>query len=241
MNLVGIAPIRGVSLFSGDAPPFLLTSNVMATDPVSGTRQGILDQLLEHKNGMTVDEIIAAIGISRTAVNQHLTALERRNFIQKGSPRKTGGRPVQTYTLTQEGTNQFPKQYSWFSALLVSTLRDELGSDRLDRYMYDLGMKTSANLIPRLLGKTRAERITETVKIMNEAGFRASETDPEGASKLSRVECTNCVYHDLTKDYPEVCRFDIGFLSGLMGMEVEHQACMHRGGDTCRFRFKPIG
>ena len=78
----------------------------MATDPMSGTRQGILDQLLEHKNGMTVDEIIAAVGISRTAVNQHLIALERRNFIQKGSPRKTGGRPVQTYILTQEGTNQ---------------------------------------------------------------------------------------------------------------------------------------
>jgi len=212
----------------------------MATDPMSGTRQGILDQLLEHKNGMTVDEIIAAVGISRTAVNQHLIALERRNFIQKGSPRKTGGRPVQTYILTQEGTNQFPKQYSWFSALLVSTLRSELGPERLDRYMFDLGMKTSASLIPRLVGKTRSERITETVAIMNEAGFRAAEIDPEGASKLSRVECTNCVYHDLTKDYPEVCRFDIGFLSGLMGTEVEHQTCMQRGSDTCRFRFKPF-
>jgi predicted ArsR family transcriptional regulator len=106
--------------------------------------------------------------------------------------------------------------------------------------MFDLGMKTSANLIPRLVGKTRSERITETVAIMNEAGFRASEIDPEGSSKLSRVECTNCVYHDLTKDYPEVCRFDIGFLSGLMGTEVEHQTCMQRGSDTCRFRFKPF-
>ncbi|BAN26343.1 helix-turn-helix transcriptional regulator [Caballeronia insecticola] len=212
----------------------------MATDPISSTRQGILDQLLEHKSGLTVDEIIAAIGLSRTAVNQHLIALERRNFIRKSAPRKTGGRPVQTYVLTQEGTNQFPKQYSWFSALLVSTLRNELGPERLDRYMFDLGMATSASLIPRLLGKTRSERITETVKIMNEAGFRASEIEPEGLSKLPRVECTNCVYHDLTRDHPEVCRFDIGFLSGLMGTEVEHQTCMQRGGEACRFRFKPF-
>jgi predicted ArsR family transcriptional regulator len=216
------------------------TPDIMPTDLKSSSRQAILDQLLVHKSGMTVDEIITAVGISRTAVNQHLTALERRNFIQKGMPRKTGGRPVQIYVLTQQGTNQFPKQYSWFSALLVSTLRDELGPERLDHYMFDLGMKTSASLIPRLLGKTRAERITEIVRIMNEAGFRATEIDPEGISKLSRVECTNCVYHDLTKDYPAVCRFDIGFLSGLMGTEVEHQTCMQRGGQTCRFRFKPF-
>ncbi|AET92775.1 MULTISPECIES: helix-turn-helix transcriptional regulator [Caballeronia] len=212
----------------------------MATDPMSSTRQGILDFLLERKSGSTVDEIIEAIGLSRTAVNQHLIALERRNLIEKGTPRKTGGRPVQVYVLTQEGTNQFPKQYSWFSALLVSTLRDELGPERLDRYMFDLGVKTSASMIPRLVGKTRSERVTETVKIMNEAGFRAMEIGPDRVSTLSRVECTNCVYHDLTKTYPEVCRFDIGFLTGLMGTEVEHQACMQRGGDACRFRFKPF-
>src|ERR1700722_8843353 len=119
----------------------------MATDLMSNTRQGILDQLLEHKSGLTVDEIIEAIGISRTAVNQHLIALERKTFIRKSAPRKTGGRPVQTYVLTQEGNNQFPKQYSWFSALLVSTLREELGSERLNHYMFNLGMKSSAGLI----------------------------------------------------------------------------------------------
>jgi DeoR family transcriptional regulator, suf operon transcriptional repressor len=43
----------------------------------------------------------------------------------------------------------------------------------------------------------------------------------------------------LSKQYPEVCRFDIGFISGLMGAEVEHESCMQRGGDACRFRFVP--
>ena len=71
-------------------------------------------------------------------------------------------------------------------------------------------------------------------------GFRASTVSSEKTDKIPRVECTNCVYHDLSKDYPEVCRFDIGFLSGLMGTEVEHQACMQRGNDVCRFRFKPF-
>jgi DeoR family suf operon transcriptional repressor len=203
------------------------------------SQQEVLNQLMERSSGATLDELAAAVGLSRTAVNQHLTALERDGYIQKTVPRKTGGRPQNVYVLTEAGTNLFPKQYSWFSKLLIQTLRQEIGEERVSEYMYDLGVKLSAGLIPRLIGKNRAERIAEIVKIMNETGFIARTIAAEGTDKLPRVECKNCVYHDLSKDYPEVCRFDIGFLSGLMGAEVEHQACVQRGADCCRFRFVP--
>lgn len=206
---------------------------------VSGSSQRlVLTQLLERKSGATVDELVRAVGLSRTAVNQHLIALERDGYVRKAEPRKTGGRPQHMYVLTEEGTNLFPKQYSWFSKLLIQALRERLGEEQAAEYMYDLGVKMSATLIPRLVGKNRAERIAEIVKIMNETGFVA-RTVQQADEKLPRVECKNCVYHDLSKDYPVVCRFDIGFLSGLMGAEVEHQACMQRGGDACRFRFIP--
>lgn len=208
-------------------------------NPTRTSQQEILNQLLERKEGATLEELIAAVGLSRTAVNQHLMALERDGYVQKAAPRKTGGRPQNVYVLTEAGMNLFPKQYSWFSKLLIQTLRQEIGEERMSKYMYDLGVRLSGNLIPRLIGKNRAERIAEMVKIMNETGFVARAIPPEGSDKLPRVECKNCVYHDLSKDYPEVCRFDIGFLSGLMGAEVEHQACVQRGGDACRFRFVP--
>lgn len=204
------------------------------------SRRQVLTQLLEHKSGTTVDEVITSVGLSRTAVNQHLMVLEREGYVRKAASRRTGGRPGRVYVLTEDGTNLFPKKYAWFSRLLIQTLREQLGEEQLGRYMYDLGVKMSADLIPRLVGKNRVERANEIVKIMNETGFRASTVSSEKTDKIPRVECTNCVYHDLSKDYPEVCRFDIGFLAGLMGTEVEHQACMQRGNDVCRFRFKPF-
>jgi hypothetical protein len=33
-----------------------------------------------------------------------------------------------------------------------------------------------------------------------------------------------------SKDYVEVCQFDIGFINGLMGADIDHQECMQRGG-----------
>ena len=203
------------------------------------SQQAVLDHLLEHKSGATLEELVTAVGLSRTAVNQHLIALENDGNVRKTAPRRTRGRPQHVYVLTEQGANLFPKQYSWFSNLLLQTLRQQVGEEQVSQYMYDLGLKLSAGLIPRLVGMNRAERIAEIVKIMNETGFVAEIISPEGPDKLPRVECRNCVYHDLSKQYPEVCRFDIGFISGLMGAEVEHQACMQRGGDACRFRFVP--
>src|SRR6267154_4928803 len=211
---------------------------MMATTTVNSQRE-VLNQLLERKSGATLDELTKAIGLSRTAVNQHLVSLERDGYVQKTTPRKTGGRPQHVYVLTEQGTNLFPKQYSWFSKMLIQTLRQHVGEEQVSQYMYDPGVKLSPSLIPRLVGKNRTERINEIVKIMNETGFVARTVTAASGEKLPRVECKNCVYHDLSKDYPEVCRFDIGFLPGLMGAEVEHQACMQRGGESCRFRFIP--
>ena len=211
----------------------------MALVPGTSQRE-VLNQLVERKAGATLDELASAVGLSRTALNQHLIALEMAGHVAKGVPRKSGGRPQHVYVLTEQGTNSlFPKQYSWFSKLLIETLRKQVGEEKVSQFMYDLGLSLSADLIPRLVGKNRAERIDEIVKIMNETGFIAKTIAPEGNDKLPRVQCKNCVYHDLSKDYPEVCRFDVGFLSGLMGAEVEHQSCMQRGGDSCSFRFAP--
>lgn len=203
------------------------------------SQEQVLTQLLECKSGMTVDELVDSVALSRSAVNQHLVALERDGYIRKAPARKTKGRPGRVYVLTEEGTNLFPKKYSWFSRVLLQGLRKQVGDEALAKYMYDLGVDLSAIAIPRLVGKTRVERVVEIVKIMNEAGFVARTIDPDEGDKLPRVECKNCVYHDLSKEFTEVCRFDIGFLSGLMGAEVEHQTCMQRGGEACRFRFKP--
>jgi DeoR family transcriptional regulator, suf operon transcriptional repressor len=205
---------------------------------VGDTQQKLLTRLLESKAGLTVDELAGAMEITRTAVKQHLSGLEKLGYVQHTSA-KSGGRPRFVYTLTDSGIDLFPKRYSWFSRVMLENLRKKIGPEEFGDYMHDLGVDMSAAAIPRLVGKTRIERIVEIVKIMNEAGFAARVASPGESEKLPRIECKNCVFHDLSKDYTEVCRFDLGFLSGLMGAPIEHLECMQRGGQACRFRFLP--
>lgn len=208
--------------------------------PAEGSSQReLLTRLLETKSGMTVDELAESMSLSRTAINQHVVVLEGAGYVRRTTARRTRGRPGRVYVLTDAGTNLFPKKYSWFSTLLLKSLREQMGTEGVAAYMHDLGVRMSAAGIPRLVGKNRTERIVEIVRIMNETGFAARVTSPQDGDRIPRIECKNCVYHDLSKDFPEVCRFDLGFLGGLMGAEVEHQECMQRGGEACRFRFVP--
>ncbi|HWO38699.1 MAG TPA: HTH domain-containing protein, partial [Candidatus Acidoferrum sp.] len=51
------------------------------------TQQRLLSQLLNCKSGLTIDEIAVRLEISRSAVKQHLTGLERNGFVARSSSR----------------------------------------------------------------------------------------------------------------------------------------------------------
>lgn len=197
-----------------------------------GERQQELLQLLQrNKSGLTIEVLSDKLQISRTAVCQHIAALERAGYVKKGVAYKTGGRPSQAYLLTESGIGLFPKQYSWFSALLLKVLKKERGGDGAAKALLEAADETAETLMPRMEGKSSDQRIDETVKIVNELG-----SDARRIPGQQTIEASNCVYHQLATDHPEVCQFDIKILEKLTGSSVEHVECMAKGGNTCRFK-----
>ncbi len=191
-------------------------------------QQGLLKLLLEHKEGLTMEELAHALAVSKAAVHQHLSALERGGYVTMKGLRKTGGRPCQVYALTERGVHLFPKQYAWFSKLLLKQLLTQLGSSQVQSLLHLLGRETAASLRTRLEGKEACERLKEIVNIMQELGY---EAELKGEEVLAR----NCVYHDLAREHPEVCALDLGLLDGLVGEPVIQTECLLRGGTACRF------
>jgi predicted ArsR family transcriptional regulator len=195
-------------------------------------QQQLLKTLLEHKSGRTVEELSKLLGITRTAVNQHLLALERGGYVVKDKLTKTGGRPGYTYVLTQQGYDLFPKQYAWFSRLLLESMKEELGEKGLERYLHKLGDELSTRLKSRL-STHPTEKLAEVAEILQELGYDAYAEETE--ARQPALTAHNCVYHDLAKTHNEVCEFDISLLSSLLDADIEHKTCMARGDHCCRF------
>ena len=69
-----------------------------------GQRQhDILAYFLTQKKNLCIEDLYFQLGISRTAVQEHFSALENAGYIEKNGVSKTNGRPIVLYGITNKG------------------------------------------------------------------------------------------------------------------------------------------
>lgn len=202
------------------------------------TQRNLLRQLLKNKSGLTVDELSKGLKITRNAVRQHVAALESQGLVAPGATRPSGGRPQQLYALTEKGKEAFPRHYSWFAQLVVDSVRREHGTEGLGERLSAIGSSVAEQLrsqIPAL--ETREQKVAKLAELMDQLGYDARNATAPGGAPV--IEADNCVYHSLAMKNPEICRLDLALLETFTDSRVDHQECMARGGNVCRFKFTP--
>ena len=197
-------------------------------------QKGILEFLLEKPEGGTLDEICEHIGVTRTAAKEHVLKLEYLGYINFRDTKGKIGRPKRVYLLSPGGHEAFPRQYSWLSNVLLELLAQDLGPSGISQIMKNLGKKVALSMKERFTGKENTALLNEIKKAMNELGYRSTlrQTD---IRKGAILEATNCIYHSVAKEHPELCQFDVQFLESASGMKVKLESCIARGGPICRF------
>jgi len=198
------------------------------------TQQKLLRKLLVSPQGASVEELCRAIGITHNAVRQHLTALMAQGFIARGESIPSGGRPRACFVLMPAGRELFPRNYALIAGSMIEYLYAHVGVQAVQAMLAQMGAK---------LGQGAAERIataadnTEATRLLAEQldslGYEAQVTGIDGHTE---VEAWNCVFHSLAKTHPDVCRFDLAFMSAATGRPVQRTQCMLHGAPACRFR-----
>lgn len=203
-------------------------------------RKQLLRYLLRNKSGAAVDELAQALGVTRTAVRQHLAALMRDRLVAPGAARASGGRPQRLYVLTDEGKEAFPRHYSWFAQLLVEEITKEHGAAglraRLGRIASAVVAQMPQQQRPSTSAASSREKIETLAGLLDELGYDAHVVKDKSGPV---IEADNCVFHELAMRHPEICHFDLALLSGYTGNKVDLHECMARGGHVCRFHFTP--
>lgn len=207
-----------------------------ALQQLGQTQQRLLQQLQRARDGLSIEALAAALGISRNAVRQHLTALLAQGLVARGAAAPTGGRPEQRYALTEAGTELFPRRYVQLAADLLGEIGQTLGEAQLQALLMRLGDRVGTQLAEKLRALPAAERCAAIAKAMSELGYDAEARIVDG---VSEIRAGNCVFHHLAQQHPAVCRFDLAFLARAGEHRIEHAECMVRGGNVCRFRFLP--
>lgn len=201
-------------------------------EPAGSRQDQILTLLLNSPAGMNIEEIACELAISRTAVKQHLSALENKQWITEASLNSsTGGRPARSYQLTRSGINRLPKQYPWFANLLLDELATQMDMESMEQMMWQMGVNLANSLLPSFMGKTAEQKQLALVKLMQDLGYHA-ELNP---GQPTTIKASNCVYHDLAQQHPEICQFDRALISTLLTTPIVQTACMAKKDCICSF------
>lgn len=196
------------------------------------TRTALLHALLDNKeHGLTLEQLSTHLGVSRNAVRQHVTALERDGLVSAQGVRPGSRRPSRTYGLTELGAEEFPRRYDMLALSLLEALRATVGDDTTEAVLEALVERVAARWLPALEPLEPTARIAEVVRIMNGLGYHAHGN---GATTTA-IEAVNCVYHRVARETRAVCRFDERLLSRLTGAKVRLTSCMAEGDGTCVF------
>ncbi len=200
---------------------------------LSEARWRLLGEVLRHRDrGQTVEELAEALAVSRNAVQQHVTSLERDGLLRVLGRRTTGGRPGRAFTLTDAALELFPRSYARLADDMLRNVRELFGESGLDRVLVKMADELADELEPRLAGKKGAERIAEVATILHELGYEASVDDG------GRLRAANCVFHQLARSSQAVCRYDQVLLQRLLGDDVRQLACITEGTAACVFAMK---
>lgn len=201
---------------------------------MQATRKQIVDYLRRHGRA-TVKELDTHLGLTSTGVRQHLTVLEREGLVDAQEERGHVGRPALVYRLTDEGDALYPKSYDQLANILLEEVREVAGGQALQTLLRRTATRFAEPYRARLEGRSLAERVQETSKIIQERGS-LSEAVQDGDDWL--IKQYTCPFPKVAEENSCVCALDVEFVRQLVGADARLSTSLLRGDDCCTYRIR---
>jgi len=214
-------------------PPALSTR---ALDNLPATRRKILE-FLKREDAATSDAIAVNLGITASAIRQHLAALTADGLIQFERERTGPGRPTHRYSLTTAGDALFPRNYVDLTNELLGYIEDE-DAELLARVFDKRGLARLERARARTEELPFPDKVAMVAQILDEDGYLADFAElPDGAFRLTEH---NCAVLAIAQRYQHACRTELDFLQALLPeAEVVRVAHRLKSGHICSYEITP--
>src|ERR1700737_3767921 len=149
----------------------------------STTRRAIL-LTIKKRGEARAEDLAGALGITPSAVRQHLSGLLGEGLVAVREQRGGPGRPKFFYSVTASAEPLFPKAYGGLTNELLEYLDDEQ-PDLVDRVFDRRRERRVEAARARLAGKSFPARVAELSRILDEDGYLADvERGPDGVWRI---------------------------------------------------------
>jgi DeoR family suf operon transcriptional repressor len=184
---------------------------------------------LQRHAEATIRDLEDELGISTTAVREHLTNLDARGFIATRLVRSGRGRPRIVYSLTERARELFPRSYDTLMSVLLDEIERQQGGETLHRLLTGVSQRLAENYQQGVQGNL-ASRIIDVQKMMEARGIPVDVRATEQSFTFYA-----CPYHEVAQDHADVCAMEKRMLEQVLGHSVQSDSAIREGGRCCNF------
>jgi predicted ArsR family transcriptional regulator len=203
---------------------------------ILGKRESPLWQIIEHlqRNGSaTIKEMEDLLGITTTAVRQHLNTLQAEGYIERRVVHAGVGRPHHAYFTTPRVQELFACHCDDLALTLLEELFRLEGSARTVELLDRVGTRLASKYTSSMRSSLLHERVNELASAFNGNGILADAIIDDG--EVIALHTYNCPFHELAQEHREICEMDRSMVEKVLGADVSLSRCMVEGHGGCTF------
>jgi predicted ArsR family transcriptional regulator len=211
------------------------------TQRVPEGRRRVVERL-KRSGSSTACQLAGDLGITESAVRQHLDALAAVGLVEgKSLPPNGRGRPATTWSLTEMARDLFPDRHADLTVELLDAVSSELGADALDaviaaRERLQLARYRAA--IPE--NGSVAERAEALARARSAEGYMAEVTGDGDRLELVEHHCPICEAAATCRNF---CRSELAIFEKVLGPDVRVERTRHllSGDERCSYTIERRG
>lgn len=197
----------------------------------AGTRRVL--EALKAAGEASAEELAKTVGVTVSAIRQHLRPLEEEGLVAHHDLRPGPGRPRRRYCLAPAAEALWPKRYGLLANQLLGVIgeRDpKLIDDAFDRRAQERIDRAGK----RLRGLRLEAQVEELARILDEDGYLAECIEVDADHWL--VIEHNCAIVDVASKYRRACSSELAFVrAALPEATVERVKHMMAGAHVCAY------
>ncbi len=211
------------------------------------TRRSVYRHLRDATGPVSATEVAEVFGLHRTVARAHLERLCELGLVESGTRRRAGGgRPAKTYVLTDERLEVMlpPRRYELLSRALLRLIGESMERDAAAAAAFSLGRTFGEETAAEIAGDNVQPPVALAPKAVLAWMDVPATASPWATARPARScsRSTTACTASSREEFPDiVCRFDLGTVCGMLGVDESAHTQTHqlsRGDGMCRHEFR---
>ncbi len=191
-------------------------------------------RLLVGNPPQTVAGLMAALGVTRTAISEQLNDLVAAGFVQRGTERLRGrGRPRHVYSATRAAlVLLFATNQQVLVPAIWRAIRAEAGEEINRRIVRRVSQEMAATYKKQITATRPRERFRRLARLLCEEGAVVETEEKNGKLVMYK---RSCPFISMLDEHYTVCCVDQEMMKAVVGRPIRRIACRHDGAPCCAF------